>query len=150
MSDGVSEHLPGCLQRTLGDVPRATLLNNLRHGDQLGRFDLCNWSCTQAGKYVSFNASPDILDVPATLAVLPVLQPFGRNALKELAVMACCAVFSALRRAMGSAPPASSFRASAWRSLATAKDTSGYFPNDICFSAFWWRYFQRQSFPQSV
>ena len=59
----------------------------------------------------------------------------------------CSAVFAAFRCSMGSIPVANILRASARRSLAKARGTSGYLPNVMSFALPSYRKAHRQSFP---
>ena len=122
VGNGEAEDLPGGLQGALGNVARAALLNGLGHCHQFRGFNRSDGPRAQARQNVGIHAALHIVRMARTLPVLPVLQPeHGQCSRKEFSA----AAFSAFRSAIGSVPVASSLRASAWRSLASDRDTSG-------------------------
>src|SRR5262249_655046 len=57
MGDGVAEDLPRSLKRPLGDVPRASAIDDLNHRYELGSLDLRDGTLAQRRQNVALEAA---------------------------------------------------------------------------------------------
>jgi hypothetical protein len=148
LGNGIAKDLSHVLHCPLCQIGCATALDHFDHSDEFRGFNLSDRVRTKQRQTICIHAPSR--RVYGLFSARQCSNHSPAIVRKEFSAAAFSAVFAAFRCSIGSRPVASSLRASAWRSLASARGTSGYLPKAMSFSLPSCVYAYRHSFPPAV